>query len=473
MFNKQLNINQKNLLLTLYIVILGIFVPAIYWMSNTENKSNDGRNIVKNPIEKRISVGDKILVTARSNEAKQAGVEAFAEENYIAASESFESALKSNRNDPETLIYLNNALAARTKDPHRIAVSVPIGGDLDVAQEILRGVAQAQDEVNRGGGINGKLVTVEIANDDNDAEIGLKIADKLIKDKQTVAVVGHNSSNVSTEVAPLYQKEELVMITPTSSAESIPKVGDYIFRSTPSTRGLAQPLADYAVNTLGKTNIAICFDSESKSIESFKNEFTWSVFDYGGKIAPVECDFSAPGFIAEQMPSQIVSSGADALLIAPSLRKIDEAIAVARTNDERLPLLGSHTLNTYSTLKIGQDATEGMTLAVAWNSLVEPQNEFNRHTQQLWGGSVNWRTAMAYDAAKTIFEGLEVNDSREGLQQVLSNPNFIAEGATSTVSFLPSGDRNLQGTLIEVQPGERSGTGYDFIPLSSTTSLSN
>ena len=468
MFNKPININQKNLLLSLYIIILGIFVPVAYWVGNSGFQNSDDSKTVDNSIQQQTSVGDKILVTAQSSAAKLAAVEAFSRGDYVTASKNFDSALKSDRNDPEARIYLNNTLAAKTKEPYKIGVGVPIGGNLHVAQEILRGVAQAQDEINLNGGINGKLVMVEIANDDNNSETALKIADEFIQDKQIKAVIGHNTSNVSAVVAPVYEEAELVMVTPTSSAENIPKIGDYIFRSTPSTRGLAEPLADYTVNTLGKTNIAICFDSDSEAITSFKDEFTWSVFDLGAKIATVKCDFSSPDFVASQMPSKIVSSGADALLLAPSLRKIDDAIAVAQANQERLPLLGSHTLNTYNTLKIGQEATKGMALAVAWNPLVEPQNQFNQDARKLWGGSVNWRTAMAYDASHTIFEGLEIRDTREGLQQTLHNPNFIAEGATSAVSFLPSGDRNLSGTLIEIQPGNRSGTGYDFVPLAAS-----
>ncbi|MEL6580456.1 MAG: ABC transporter substrate-binding protein [Cyanobacteria bacterium J06621_12] len=464
MLNKRLNLTHKNLLLSLYIITLGIFVPIAYWLINADRQPSFTRK-KQYPIQQRISSGEKILVTANNSVAKQSGVKAFADGDYVTAQEQINTSLKSDRNDPEARIYLNNTLAAKTKDPYKIGVSVPIGGNLDVAKEILRGVAQAQDEVNQAGGINGKLMIVKIANDDNDSTKATEIAKKFIKDKQITAVIGHNSSNVSAEVAPIYQESELVMITPTSSAADIPKLGEYIFRSTPSTRGLAEPLADYAVNTLGKKNIAICFDSQSAAITSFRDEFTYSVFNLGGKVATVPCDFSEPKFLATEIPSQMVSSGADALLLAPSLRKIDEAIAVAQANQERLPLLGSHTLNNYSILKEGQSATKGMALAVAWNPLVEPQNKFNLDAAKLWGGLVSWRTAMAYDAAKTIFAGLNVQDTRQGLQQTLHNPDFVAEGATSAVSFLPSGDRNLQGTLIQVQPGDKSGTGFDFVPL--------
>ena len=472
MFNKQLNLTQRKFLVSVYIVILAVIAPALYLISNSDLQVPFTNKSDKNQIQNRISAGDKILILAQNNSFKQAGIEAFANKDYITARENFDSSLKSNPNDPEARIYFNNAIAAKTQDPYTIGVGVPIGGNLNIAREILRGVAQAQEEVNKNGGIDGKLLMVEIANDDNDSDTALKVADRFVKNKKIQAVIGHNSSNVSLAVAPVYQENGLVMITPTSSAENLTETGDYIFRSTPNTRSLGQPLADYAVNTLGKTKIAICFDSKSKSIESFKDEFTWSTFNYGGEILPIDCDFSAPNFLPSEIISKAISSGADGLLLAPSLNKIDDAIAIAKANQGKLTLFGTHTLNTYSTLKEGQVAIKGMVLAVAWNPLVQPNNDFVADAKKLWGGSVGWRTAMAYDAAKTIFQGMAEEDSRQGLQQALQKPTFTASGATSEVKFLPSGDRNLQGTLIEVQPGNRSGTGYDFVPLQDTVSRS-
>lgn len=465
MFNKSVSINQKNLLLILYVVILGIFGPAIYWISNANTSFFGAKTPDTNPDQGRFSSGNKVLVTAKNNSAKQLATEAFAQGDYTTAQNQFAVALKNDRNDPEARIYLNNTLAAQTKNPIEIGLSVPIGGNFNVAQEILRGVAQAQLEINQNGGVNGKLVLIQIANDDNDSDIAVEIANKFVNDEKIAAVIGHNNSNISLAAAPTYQEGQMVMITPTSSAENLPKIGDYIFRATPSTRNLAQPLADHAVNTLGKTNIAICWDSKSESIKSFKDEFTWSVFNHGAKIAQVDCDFSSDKFMAAEIPSKVISSGADALLLAPSLNRIDDAIAVVQANKSRLPLLGSHTLNAYDTLKDGQNAAKGMTLAVAWNPLVKSKNKFTADTKKLWGGLVSWRTAMSYDAAKTIFAGMGTKASRIELKETLNNPQFKTDGATSNISFLPSGDRNLIGTLIQVQPGESSGTGFDFVPL--------
>src|SRR4028119_1102810 len=139
-------------------------------------------------IAHRISLGDQILLTSQATAAKQAGVQAFVEENYQAAAQNFQASLQQNRNDPETIIYLNNARGSNGSSL-KIAVSVPIGSNPNVAQEILRGVAQAQDEINNSGGINQVKLQVEIVNDDNSPEVVREVAKTLTKDQNILAVI--------------------------------------------------------------------------------------------------------------------------------------------------------------------------------------------------------------------------------------------------------------------------------------------
>ncbi|MEN9870792.1 MAG: hypothetical protein RLZZ171_1780 [Cyanobacteriota bacterium] len=214
----------------------------------------------------------------------------------------------------------------------------------------------------------------------------------------------------------------------------------------------------------------MCIDSDAQVSVSFQEDFTWAVDNYGGKIIPLDCDLAAADFSPTEIPSQAISMGADALLLAPSVRKVDKALEIAVANDDRLTLLGNHSMNTYATLKQGQNNVNGMVLTVPWYP--EVKNSFTEDAQKLWGGAVNWRTAMAYDATKTISTGMASSQEREQLQQALANPEFTAQGATTDISFLPSGDRRLKGTLIKIQPGNKSGTGYDFVPLDENDFLS-
>lgn len=459
---------KKNTVLVSYLIVVSLLGPLIFWLSNHETRQNPklfglNNNKKVDPVKSRTSLGKQILVTADNSPDKQAGVQAFASAQFAVAISKFNSSLQINRNDPEARIYLNNATAAANGNVVKLAVSVPIGGNLNIAREILRGVAQAQNEVNNSGGIGGKLVQVEIANDDNDPEIAKQIATEFVKDQSILAVIGHNSSEASIAAAPVYQQGGLVMISPSSVARNLSGIGSYIFRTTPSTRAIAEPLARYAVNYAHKTKIAICSASKTEASQSFKEEFTWAIFEHGGKVTNTACDFSSAKFNPSDIPSQAISDGADALLIAPSLYNTNQAIELIRANKKRLPLLGNQTMYGIETLRQGQVDANGMVLAATWHPQAIPGSSFPTNARKLWGGSGSWRTAMAYDATEAVFTGLKSGLSREQLQKTLSNSGFSFNGATGPIQFLPSGDRQGKGLLIKIQPGKDSGTGYDFV----------
>ena len=423
-------------------------------------------------IEQRISLGEQILIEADNNPAKQLGVQYFAAGNFSEAQTKFANSLQSNPNDPESLIYLNNSLAPLQTKPVTIGVSVPIGGSLDVAKEILRGVAQAQNEVNKQGGIeqNGikTLVQVKIANDDNEPEIAKQIAASFVAQSDVVGVVGHNSSSSSLAAAPIYQEGNLVMVSPTSVARELSQAGDYIFRTTPSTRILAETLAEYASKSIRRQKVAICVDSSSPASASFGNEFSLSLFELGGEAVVIDCDFAREDFNPDRVPSKAIANGAEALLLVPSVNKINQALDVARANQNRLVMLGNHSMYTYETLKIGQSDIKGIVIPTAWHPNATKDSEYNRDALKLWGMEGNWRTATAYDATKTLLAGLDSATTREELQQVLTNSGFSASGALGQIQFQPSGDRQIEATLVKIQAGKSSGTGYDFVPLDSS-----
>ncbi|WP_052055813.1 ABC transporter substrate-binding protein [Myxosarcina sp. GI1] len=472
------------------IIILGILAMTLVaiWSANRHQKAQTATNrqssiSLERPrffsrnkpenlaLDQRLSLGERILVKADNNPAKQSAVAKYASGMFYDAQRQFRDSLTVFPNDPEALIYLNNSYAAAEPNTVTIGVSVPIGGSLDVSQEILRGVAQAQNEINQEGGVNlnGKrsLVQIQVANDDNYPETAREIATNFINNPQIIGVIGHNSSDSSIAAAPIYEKAGLVMVSPTSVAREISHAGDYIFRTTPSSRALASTLAEYAANTIHRKKVAICNDSASPASTSFQEEFSLTLFELGGEIVASNCDFASGGFNPDAAISEAIANGAETLLVIPSVNNINQALEVARANRNRLPILGNHSMYTYETLNVGQDDINGLVLPVAWHPAVTKGSDFNQGAIKLWGMEGSWRTAMAYDAAKAIFAGLDLAENRQQLRQVLSNPGFNSQGATGKVEFLPSGDRKMEATLVKVQSGSASGTGYDFVPISS------
>lgn len=418
------------------------------------------KNILKDP---HFSIGNKLLIKENVTDDKKEGVASFEKGNYKEAMISFEKSLKIHSNDPETLINLNNAKAQARKDNIiRIAVVVPIGSNLNIAQEMLRGVAQAQNEVNNNGGINGQFLQVLIVNDENKSELAQEVAKKLVQDQSILAVVGHNASNASVVAAPIYQKGELVMITPTSFSNQLSGIGDYIFRTVPNIRFMAESLANYVFSTAHKHNLAVCYDSNAPDNMSLKNEFTAAYVALGGEVNSTVCNFSAHDFDAEKIMTEIISSGADSILLSPHVDRIEKGMEIARANDGKLSLFGSPTLYTMTTLQSGGNDVKGLILSVPWHPQLASAKEFVTQSSQLWGGQVSWRTATAYDSTKAIIQGLKQSGSREKLQEALKQENFSVQGANGVMKFLPTGDRLGQGILVRVQS---TLSGYEFVSI--------
>jgi branched-chain amino acid transport system substrate-binding protein len=415
-------------------------------------------------LNNRISLGEKILLTQDKNPDKEAGVKAFLDGDCKTAIEKFESYRKAKPTDPEALIYLNNAKARENGNRLKIAVSVPIGTNPNVAKEMLRGVAQAQDEVNNNSRINGKALEVAIANDDNKPSEAVQIATQFVKDTSILAVVGHNASNASIAAAPVYQQGGLVMISPTSYSPNLSNIGNYIFRTAPSVGSIADSVSRYAIQKARKTNFMICVDYQAIDNVAFMNEFVNNINAAGGKVNSTYCDISAPNFNPNVIISQAINNGANGLVLGLYIDKIKQGLAVARANQGRLSVFSSSTLFTDETLNEGKPVN-GMVIAVPWNNKAIPGNPFAQNAQNFWGATVNWRTATSYDATLAIIEGLKVSNTRYELQNKLHDSGFSVNGATGKIQFSKSGDRiNNSIFLIKVQ--QKPGTNkYEFVPI--------
>ncbi|ACK73320.1 Extracellular ligand-binding receptor [Gloeothece citriformis PCC 7424] len=445
--------------IALIIGILGRLVPR----NNNTNADNTTPPIQKpvTPTNPRISLGNKILIGANTTPEKEAGVQAFANGDFETAVEKFEASRQIQRNDPETLIYLNNAKIGAS-DALKVAVVIPIGDNLDTAQEILRGVAQAQDEINSNGGINGLPLQIEIVNDDGKPNLAKSLASDLVKDPNIVAVIGHGSPGASLVAAPVYNSGELVMITPSFGPSKLSEMGDYIFRGSADLSVSSDALADYIVNKANIRTIAICVDS-SIQFQDIRDPYEKAITKAGGKVTKTICDFADPLFDPNTIISTATGDGAKGLLLMPIVNKLGPAKELAKANEGRLGLFTHGGLYTYETLNQGRENFRGMILSAFWHPDADPGNPFFQDATELWGGKVNARTASAYDTTQAVIAGLEEGNTREGLKNALSDPNFSASGASGDFEFSDLRYRKEKPLFLKIDRGSSSGTGFDFV----------
>ena len=427
------------------------------------------------------SEGDKLLIP-ELNDDKKLAINAFKKSNYDEAKNNWKKSLERSEdlyfNDPEALIYKNNALAYSANQINKslkiikIAVVVPITGKLDVAKQILRGVAQAQNEANEKG-INSNFsikFVVVIINDANDPETGKKVAEYLVKDYTITGVIGHNASSVSEVTAPIYQENHLVMISPTSTSTKLGVVGKYIFRTVQNSNKQAEAASNYIVQTIGKNKkVGVCFDSEDPASVSSKEEFISALNGSDLELVNINCDMSknnANSFVANKIFKEMKEAQVEALFVAANINNIDRAIDTISASKNKFSLLMSDsTLYDIDVLKNG-DKVGGMGLVVPW--AYSGKSNFAEKAKQLWKTPyVNWRTATSYNAALVMLWGLSNNNNRDALQQVLSNMKSSIkppQGADQEIRFQGQ-NWGQDPVIVQVKKSDgtgRSGQGYDF-----------
>ncbi|MHC5598051.1 MAG: ABC transporter substrate-binding protein, partial [Nostoc sp.] len=126
--------NETKILALALLLTVGIVGGGVWWFTNGSGVKI-GNTIIPNQetgsnpsLQDRITFGEKILTPGDISPAKKEGVQAIAAKSYDQAIANFTAALKLNRNDPETLIFLNNARIKSSKS-YTIVASVPIGTD--------------------------------------------------------------------------------------------------------------------------------------------------------------------------------------------------------------------------------------------------------------------------------------------------------------------------------------------------------
>lgn len=107
----------------------------------------------------------------------------------------------------------------------RVALVAPITGAIAAGgEQALRGARMAVADINRAGGVNGQKLVLEVSDDACDPKEAVNAAND-IASKGIRAVVGHICSGASIPASKVYEEEEILMITPSSTSPALTDSG--------------------------------------------------------------------------------------------------------------------------------------------------------------------------------------------------------------------------------------------------------
>ncbi len=464
----------------LFILSILVTLSVLYWGGVFSDDAS------KYP---EISLGEEILLkTNRQDNIIEQGRQAFKNKEYKQAIQLFKQSLDRLPNNPEIRIYYNNARAAyQDRNPLKIATSVPIGNNPEIAQEILRGIALLQQELNdeQANNPDFHFLQVLVANDNNSPEDAKDRAEKFVKDPSIIAVVGHNASAASEAAKDIYVPGKIVALSPTSFSPKISGNG-YIYKMVPDLETFATTLSEYIREQTDKliiqnpTNL-ICYDNRSGDnynfAQKYKNILLGQQFQKVIKDADFDCNIEPEINLDEQeIYQKIAQYQVNILMVAPYIDDLKRAVSIFKQRPAQqlnLVILGSPSFQSYLTLAEGEQGVENLVITVPWYDLTR-----DNYIHSFWQNKINvWRTPMAYDSTKVILTALRKlyqqgqKFDRKLLNQVLRN-DFSIEGMTGTVRFDENGVRNMNNNpddrrylILQVKNGR-------FVPLAPIKSAS-
>jgi branched-chain amino acid transport system substrate-binding protein len=456
--NISANISAKRPIMVLTAVATTMTIAASIFVASLSLRSNSLYTPSYAPDNNTISRGDKTLFPNINNRFRDQGIAAFKNGNYQEAAKLFKQAINANPYDPEVLIYYNNARASQNSSSVSLAVVVLIDSKTnnDNAQEILRGVAQAQDQFNDNQGSNGLLLKVVIVNDSNNPEEAKQVVQEIVKDDSILGVIGHNSSDVTKAVIPAYKKAGLAIISSTATSNFLKS--SVFFRVVDSDEIAGKKLAQHT-NTLGFKKVVIFNNPNSPYSKSITEVFTNEFEKMGGKVVRT-IDLSNKKFDPrEEVITSIYEFQAEAAILFPDTEHTNATIDIAKANDDNsLSLLGGHTLYSNDTLIKGRKAVEGMILSVPWFRETSQAKAFAERSGKKWGGGISWRTATSFDATQAFIQALSKDNTQDNTRaKVLERLQKVKLNNNQTSGYplqFKEGERQGQSVLVEVKNGK-------------------
>ncbi|MHB1044078.1 MAG: branched-chain amino acid ABC transporter substrate-binding protein [Eubacteriales bacterium] len=331
----------------------------------------------------------------------------------------------------------------------KIASVTPLSGSQAAAGENIKlGAQMAFDERKAEIEKLGFKVEFLPQDDQADPKVGVAVAQKLIADKDVLAVDGHWNSGVAIPSSEVYAKDNLCMVSPANTAVQVTD------RKLPSVNRICArddvqgPLgADFAVKDLGAKKVFIIHDKTAYG-QAIADEVKKRVEADGAAVAGYEgitageTDFSAVlNKVVGEKPGVVYFGG-----IYP-----EGSLLIKQMKEKGISakFIGPDGMDEAEVVKIAGDAAIGSyyTSPAADITLTPEGKEWAKRFQEKFGKQpANW-SAYGYDAMNVIIEGLKKAIADNGgkkptRQQVCAAVRATKDykGITSTITFDDKGD---------------------------------
>ena len=156
----------------------------------------------------------------------------------------------------------------------------------DYGDAVKKAWKLAEKEINAAGGVNGAMIEIVEKDDKMDATETLNAFNSLVEDGESI-MIGSVSSGCTSAITATANEENVILVTPTSTADSITTADDYVFRACYADSFQGKIAAKYALDN-GYTEVGALYCASDTYSKGLYDSFAAACADYGITVAAAE-----------------------------------------------------------------------------------------------------------------------------------------------------------------------------------------
>ncbi|MCI5133969.1 MAG: hypothetical protein D3920_02630 [Candidatus Electrothrix sp. AW2] len=322
---------------------------------------------------------------------------------------------------------------------------------------LLEGVEMAIDEINQQGGLLGKKLVSVIYDDKGDPVEAEKIARKIAKNKDIMAVIGHRMSSAAIPASIIYEQAGILFISYGANAPGLTQYSvHYTFRNIPTNNDYGLAIAEFMHNK-GLKKTMVFHERETTQInlaDIFKKEAVAKEIE----IAATQSYFQDDRNFKKLVSSLKQEDGVDSVALFGLMPAAAYLLKEMNEMGVNLPVFGSGGMDYPNLFTIAGNSAEGVTLPTVFIPLYPDQKTrtFVKKFQKRFNVIPDKWAAQGYDAVSLLAHTIQKNGSL--IPAVLASYLRFMEswhGVTGSYSFTPQGDiKDKEIFFKKVQSGK-------------------
>jgi len=323
----------------------------------------------------------------------------------------------------------------------KIGAILPLTGDAALyGQNTKKGIDLKVAQINESGGIQGKKILVLYEDSKALPADGVAAIKKLAEINKVTVIIGDVVSSVTLAIAPIAEKNKVVVLSPISSAPAITNAGDYIFRIIQSDTYGGKVAAYFAIKDQGWHYLAVLYINNDFGV-GLRNSFSMTVKELGGKIVSNEAYEQDSRDFRTQL-AKIKKSNPEAIYLV-GYRETPQILIQAKEIGLKAKFLGTGLMEDPKVVEVAKAAAEGVfyTQNQYTSDSPEPKvREFVKAFKDRYGSKPDIIAAYGYESMNVLHYAMTRSKlTSDSIKEELYKIKDF-EGITGKISFDENGD---------------------------------